>query len=228
MRQVAFPVTLRAPCFTCPALPVLAFTDWLLLAGVCAMGAMTPGISLAVITRHTLIGGTRAGVTASLAHALGVGLWALATVTGMALLFRQYPSLDLAFSVAGALFLLWMAANSWRSGREGLPAADPESGFSILHGAARDGFAVAFLNPKVALFFLALFSQFLDAELPVAGRVQMVATATLIDGSWYVLVATLLGRSRLLPWLREHHHWVERGTAVLLVIVAAGVLVRAL
>ncbi|MGB1222002.1 MAG: LysE family translocator, partial [Alcanivoracaceae bacterium] len=100
---------------------------------------------------------------------------------------------------------------------------DPGSGC-----AARDGFNVAFLNPKVALFFLALFSQFLSADMGTAARVQMVATATLIDGSWYVLVAILLGRSRLLPWLREHHHWVERITAVLLLLVSVSVLAGAL
>ena len=201
---------------------MLSPADWLQLAAVCAMGAMTPGISLAVITRHTLAGGTRAGLAASLAHALGIGLWALATVTGMALLLRQYPSMETLLAMAGALFLLWLATKSWRAGKA--PAAPEEAGPAVLRGAARDGFTIAFLNPKVGLFFLALFSQFLDAALPLAGKIQMVATATLIDGSWYVLVVTLLGRGRLLPWLREHHHWIERGTAVLLVLVAASVL----
>ena len=49
-----------------------------------------------------------------------------------------------------------------------------------------------------------------------------------IDGGWYVLVAILLGRSRFLPWLRDHHHWVERATAVLLVIIAASVVINSL
>jgi hypothetical protein len=43
-----------------------------------------------------------------------------------------------------------------------------------------------------------------------------------------VLVAILLGRSRFLPWLRDHHHWVERATAVLLVIIAASVVINSL
>ena len=38
---------------------MLAVTDWLLLIGVCALGAMTPGASLAVVTRHTLRGSAR-------------------------------------------------------------------------------------------------------------------------------------------------------------------------
>ena len=205
---------------------MLPLFDWLMLLSLCALGAMAPGISLAVITRHTLIGGHRAGVIAALTHAAAVGLWALATVTGLAVLFRTHPRVELTFSLVGAGCLLWMAWNSWLSARRDLPLQAHPQG--ALHGAARDGFMVAFVNPKVALFFIALFSQFLDADMGPLARGQMVATATLVDGIWYALVAILLGRSRLLPWLREHHHYVERATAALLALVALGVITEAL
>lgn len=203
---------------------MLPFHDWLLLASICALGAMAPGISLAVVTRHTLHGGHRAGAIAGVTHALGIGIWAAATVTGMAILFHRYPVLEQLFSMAGALFLLWMAWKSWAP----LPPADSGERNSVLHGAAWDGFMVAFLNPKVALFFLAVFSQFLEADMSHLARAQIVLTAMFIDGGWYVLVAILLGRSRFLPWLRDHHHWVERATAVLLVIIAASVVINSL
>lgn len=207
---------------------MLPLHDWLLLASICALGAMTPGISLAVITRHTLHGGARAGAIAGLTHALGVGIWAAATVAGMAVLFKRYPGLELAFSLLGALFLLWMAWKSWQASRQSQAPAHTSPPSNVIHGAAWDGFAVAFLNPKVALFFLALFSQFLSSEMGQPARIQIALTAMIIDGAWYVLVALLLGRSRFLPWLREHHHWVERGTAVLLVVIACSVVTQTL
>lgn len=207
---------------------MLPLHDWLLLASICALGAMTPGISLAVITRHTLHGGAQAGAIAGLTHALGVGIWAAATVAGMAVLFKRYPGLELAFSLLGALFLLWMAWKSWQASRQSQAPAHTSPPSNVLHGAAWDGFAVAFLNPKVALFFLALFSQFLSSEMGQPARIQIALTAMIIDGAWYVLVALLLGRSRFLPWLREHHHWVERGTAVLLVVIACSVVTQTL
>ena len=207
---------------------MLPLHDWLLLASICALGAMTPGISLAVITRHTLHGGAQAGAIAGLTHALGVGIWAAATVAGMAVLFKRYPGLELAFSLLGALFLLWMAWKSWQASRQSQAPAHTSPPSNVIHGAAWDGFAVAFLNPKVALFFLALFSQFLSSEMGQPARIQIALTAMIIDGAWYVLVALLLGRSRFLPWLREHHHWVERGTAVLLVVIACSVVTQTL
>ena len=54
------------------------YKSQLLLDGVGALGAMTPGASLAVVTRHTLRGSARAGVGAGLAQAAGIGVYALA------------------------------------------------------------------------------------------------------------------------------------------------------
>ena len=73
---------------------MLAVNDWLLLIGVCALGEMTPGASLAVVTRHTLRGSARAGVSAGLAHAAGIGVYAVATVAGLAVVLRGFPQLE--------------------------------------------------------------------------------------------------------------------------------------
>ena len=198
---------------------MLAVNDWLLLIGVCALGAMTPGASLAVVPRHTLRGSARAGVSAGLAHAAGIGVYAAATVAGLAVVLRGFPQLEIAIRLAGSLFLLWLALGSWRAAARPAPEPDAQAGAN----AVRDGFLIAFLNPKVALFFLALFSQFVSAEMAMAARVQVAATAVVIDAAWYSLVALLLARGPMLAALRRHHDKVERTTAGVLALIAVGV-----
>lgn len=199
---------------------MLDLHSWLLLAGLCLLGAMAPGVSLAVVTHHTLRGSWRAGVSAALAHCLGVGVYAVATVAGLATLLNHFPQLTLVIRAFGTVFLLWLAVKSWRAA--GGPAPEPAD--TPAHGrAARDGFLIAFLNPKVALFFLALFSQFISPSMDTTARVQIAATAVVIDGGWYSLVAIMLARGRLLDALRRHHDRVERLTAVVLVIAAVAV-----
>ena len=56
-----------------------------------------------------------------------------------------------------------------------------------------------------------------------AARVQVAATAVLIDGGWYTLVALTLARGPVLAALRRHHDNVERATAVVLTLIAVGV-----
>lgn len=202
---------------------MLSLADWILLTGVCLLGAMTPGASLAVVTRHTLLGGPRAGARAGIAHACGIALWALASVTGLALAFMALPWLENLLSLCGAVFLLWLALQSWRhAGRSG-QRDDEDCGNPL-----RDGFVIALLNPKVGLFFLALFSHFVGTSDSVAGNLQIVLTATLIDGGWYVLVALTLGKGQILPWLRRHEMAIERSTAIVLVATSVVVMARVL
>ena len=90
----------------------MPFSLWLSLAAVCAMGAMSPGPSLALVLRHTLGGGRLPGVSAALAHALGVGLYALLTVWGLGALIVRFPMLFQAITWAGAAYLAWLAGET--------------------------------------------------------------------------------------------------------------------
>ena len=84
--------------------------------------------------------------------------------------------------------------------------------------AAKEAVLVALGNPKLILFFVALLSQFVTPEMNLLAKAIIVATAIMIDGGWYVLVAVGLSHSRVLPLLQRHAHWINRITGVLLIV----------
>ncbi|MGM0913293.1 MAG: LysE family translocator [Pseudomonadota bacterium] len=194
---------------------------WLSLAAVCAMGAMSPGPSLAMVLRHTLGGGRAPGVVAGLSHALGVGFYALLTVWGLGALIVRQPMLFQVITWGGAAYLAWLGIRALRAGRGGALQADVAT--TTRRQAARDGVLVALGNPKLILFFIALLSQFVTPDMTLAGQALIVLTAMVIDGAWYVLVAMGLSHSRVLPWLQAHAHWINRATGILLLALAARV-----
>ena len=55
--------------------------------------------------------------------------------------------------------------------------------------AVREGFLISFLNPKIALFFLAIFSHLVYTDLRWSEKVLMGIAAGVIDGLWYISVA---------------------------------------
>lgn len=196
----------------------MPLTLWLSLAAVCAMGAMSPGPSLAMVLRHTLGGGRAPGVVAGISHALGVGLYALLTVWGLGAVISHEPMLFRLISWVGAAYLAWLGFKALQAGRGGAleargVATDPAQ-------AARDGVLVALGNPKLILFFVALLSQFVSNDMGWGAKALIVATATLIDGLWYVLVAVALSHSAVLPWLQARAHWINRITGCLLLALA--------
>jgi len=192
---------------------------WFSVATICVLGAMSPGPSLAVVVRHAVGGSRGQGVACALAHALGVGLYALFTVLGLAALMAAAPGLYRALAIAGALYLLWLGVGALRSAGSSA-TEDAGATRADFAGAARDGFAMALLNPKIAVFFLALFSQFVEPGAGWADTAVLWATATVIDGAWYCLVAVGLTGARA-ERLRRRRGWIERVTGVVLVALGA-------
>lgn len=200
----------------------MSLATWLAVVSICILGAMSPGPSLAVVLKQTLSGGRRNGVAAALAHCFGVGLYALLSILGLATIVTTSP---LAFSIlqwGGAGYLGWL-------GFKGLLApSNPEGELPDVPtttSAVRDGFLIVFLNPKIAVFFLALFSQVVGVETSLAAKLGYAATAMVIDGAWYVIVARLFSNPRWFERLKKNAVWFERLFGVILVALAGRLLV---
>ena len=196
----------------------MTWATWLAVVSICALGAMSPGPSLAVVLRHTVQGGRRAGSVAAVTHGLGIGLYALACISGLAFLLTTSPRLFQAFQWAGAAYLAWL-------GIKGLLARprdsqDTNSPGDSHVGAARDGFLVVFLNPKIAVFFIALFSQVIGPDTSLLARLGYAGTAMVIDAGWYLLVARAFSSAALLPKLQERAVWMERLFGLILLLLA--------
>ncbi|MCD8513038.1 MAG: LysE family transporter [Nitrincola sp.] len=192
---------------------------WLSLLLICILGAMSPGPSLAVVLRQTVSNGRAHGILSGVAHASGVGLWAIATVWGLGLLVSQNPMAYQLLSYMGAAYLVWMGFNALRFAATPHLQADAGSKESYW-SALRSGALISLLNPKLAVFFAALFSQFVTADQSLQTQIIMVATVTIVDGLWYVLVALLFSQAHLLTWLRRHMKRVEQLTGIVLIGLA--------
>ncbi len=140
----------------------MELTSWLALAAICVMGAISPGPSLALIIRNTVQGGQGHGVATALGHGFGVGIYALITALGLAILITQTPLLFDVIRYGGAAF-----SPGWSQGAAGQTRqGEASEEVHQLRGrqGAFEGFMVAFLNPQLAVFFIALFSQFVHAD----------------------------------------------------------------
>ncbi len=198
----------------------MTFAAWFSLATICILGAMSPGPSLAVVLKNTLAGGRAEGVKTALAHGFGVGLYAFATVAGLAVLIIGSP---LAFTVIqwlGALFLAYLGIRAI-AGSTGLSdAAQTDTGACYSGNGLRSGFLTAFLNPKLAIFFAALFSQFVSAQALLPEKMIMALTAAFIDAGWYLLVVLVLSHSKVLSVLRSRAALLEKVFGILLLLLA--------
>lgn len=200
----------------------MTFTIWLSLFTICILGAMSPGPSLAMVAKHSLAGGRLNGLATAWAHAFGIGIYAFVTLIGLAVVLQQSPLLFKSISYAGAAYLAYLGYNALRS--KGGVAARLESGEQTsVWQSAKEGFLISLLSPKIALFFIALFSQFVAVGDSITAKGLIVLTPLVVDGLWYTLITFLLSSPRLIDKIRSKALLIDRLSGVVLILLAARV-----
>ena len=204
-------------------------TQWSQLVLICIFGAMSPGPSLAVILRNTLSGGRTQGIMSGIGHGLGITFYAIVAVSGLVAIFNTIPVFFSVAQIAGSFFLIWLGGKMIISFfKKDYAANENMPSKNSVHQGFLEGFLIAFLNPKIAAWLLALFSQFVQPEALLAEQFVLVSTVGIIDASWYCLVAFLASSGRLLKRLQHNASRIELGMGVLLIILAVGILWRAI
>ena len=205
---------------------------WLLLSLTLFAGAASPGPSLALVVRTALAHGRLAGVTVALAHGLGVVIYALAVVFGVSGLLTRVDGAMLAIQVLGASFIIYLGAKMLRAGLKGLMAGDTDPLISdneysgkvtaVVH--ARNGLLIVILNPKIIVFFVAIFSQFLSPILSLSTQLGAAALAGIIDASWYGAMALIVSKKGVRDKLQSAANPLDVFFGVMLITVALLVL----
>jgi threonine/homoserine/homoserine lactone efflux protein len=207
----------------------MELTAWLSLVAVCILGAMSPGPSIALVIKITVDGGRKQGLIAAVGHGLGIGCYALLAAAGIAILIQQSPLLFSSLKLLGACFLAYLgfkALGFKLRTTHSTNQADTESpAISQREISSSNSFVVGFLtaalNPKVALFLLALFSQFVSEQAALLEKLIMATTMATIDTAWYLLVAVLASSRHMTRHFEGYGKWLEKGFGLLLIAIAA-------
>ena len=191
---------------------------------VCAMGAISPGPSLAVVLRNTISGGRARGIMTGIGHGLGFGIYAFVAVMGLSSVLLANEQIFYLLQSASALVFIWLAINMINQ-KKSISTKENK------HGAYRgffEGFMIAFLNPKILVFLVAVFSQFIDPNINNYGRLIMALIAGIIDTCWYVFVATVLAGTTIVDKFRANSLIIDRSIGMVLLMLAILLIVKTL
>ncbi|OLQ74507.1 lysine transporter LysE [Photobacterium proteolyticum] len=149
----------------------------LLFIPACFALNMTPGPNNLLSMNNSRCYGFKSAFIAGLGRIIAFsGMIALAA-SGLAVVLYTSEALFFLIKLAGAIYLLWIAFNLWRS--ESSPVADIKRNKS-LPGLARQEFALAAGNPKAILIFTAFLPQFVDVKANVNAQFFMLGGTFLL------------------------------------------------
>ena len=187
---------------------------WLLaFAPVAALLTITPGAGTAMIVRSAVRGGRRRALVTTIGNSIGVLAWAGFAAVGVAAVVATSAEAFTAVKLVGAVVLVILGLQSLRGRRAAETVAAPAGGAPL-----RDGVVTSLANPKLAVFFAALFPQFVpDGASVLFSALLMAAMIVAFDLVWYSMLAYLVARARRAfvegPWLAR----AERLTGAVLV-----------
>jgi threonine/homoserine/homoserine lactone efflux protein len=187
---------------------------WLLaFVPVAALLTITPGAGTAMVVRSAVRGGQRRALLTTIGNSIGVLAWGCFAAVGIAAVVAASAEAFTAIKLVGAVVLLILGLQSLRGKRAEHTVAAPPGGAPL-----RDGLLTSIANPKLAVFFAALFPQFVPDGTSVLGSaLLMAALIVAFDLVWYSTLAYLVARARQAfvdgRWLAR----VERLTGAVLV-----------
>ncbi|MDQ2733666.1 MAG: LysE family translocator [Pseudomonadota bacterium] len=131
---------------------------------------LTPGVDMMFTLTRTLQQGVRGGVAAAAGICAGCVVHSLAAAFGLAALLAASAAAFILLKWLGAAYLAWLAIamlrDASRPGEPALSASAMPLAAASLGVTFRQAIVTNVLNPKVAIFFLALLPQFIDADAP--------------------------------------------------------------
>ena len=194
----------------------MTFFLWSQFAIVCLLGAMSPGPSLALIIRNSINFNRMSGVVTSIAHGLGICLYATVTVIVLEFILRMSEIIFFAIQICGSLFLIILGLIFVFKKNNG----NQNDTYQIHSNSFAQGFFIAIINPKILIWFTAIFSQFMDINASLLNKTILILTPSVIDAIWYSLVAILVTGYGLKEILNKKKFMIQKTIGVLLILIA--------
>ncbi len=190
--------------------------------------AVAPGPDFFMVLRNSLTRGRLAGVMTALGIGSALVVHVVYSVLGLALVIASSPAVFSLIRVCGALYLLYIAGRALMSARTAMPdvRAEAERPTGSPLAGWREGFWCNLLNPKAALFFLSIFSQFMTPETPGSLRWVYGAEVVVTVTTWFVLLALFLSTGRMRRAYTSLARWVDGGVGLIFGGVGCSILVQ--
>jgi RhtB (resistance to homoserine/threonine) family protein len=185
---------------------------WLFLATAVVL-ILTPGQDTFFILGRSLSGGRKSGIAAALGISVGTVIHTVLAALGLSALLATSPHAFTVVKFAGAAYLVYIGVRALLSKSSGLPGEARSTGEGNHWSAFRQGILTNLLNPKVALFFLALLPQFIEAgsSQKVLAFLALGLSFVTLGVAWCVMLAVaaaslrsaFLRRPSMSQWLNR-------------------------
>ena len=163
-----------------------------------------------------------AGILTSIGHGIGIGVYATLAVLGLGLILQTNQTVFMIIQIIGLVLLfLFGLMFVFQKNKQDKKEEKQSQLNSFLQG-----FTIAIINPKILIWFTAVYSQFIAIDASFYFNSILVLTASLIDAIWYIIVSILVTGYGLKNLLIEKKLMIQKTTGIVLIIISLMLLYR--
>ena len=183
---------------------------------VCLFGAMSPGPSMAVVINNAIFKNRYHGVLTSIGHGLGITIYAIFAVIGIGLIINTNILIFNGMKIISIMFLIYLGLKAITN-KEKVNFENKE-----LSGRATSffqGLSIAILNPKILVWFVAIYSQFMSKSNDFLFNTYLVLIAGVIDTCWYILLTIMATSDVALKYLKSKSDILQKLLGFIFIII---------
>ena len=185
---------------------------------VSLLGAMSPGPSMVVVINNAIFKNRYNGILTSIGHGIGIGIYAFFAVVGVGLIIKTNIIIFNGIKIISIFFLIYMGIKSLLSKKNlDFGEGNKKNGLSSF----MQGFIISILNPKIFIWFVAIYSQFMSLDNDFVFNSYLVFTASIVDATWYIFLTFIVTSDIVLRFLKNKNLLIHKIIGVLFIIISA-------
>ena len=198
---------------------------FLKIFAVCLLGAMSPGPSMVVVINNAIFKNRLNGILTSIGHGVGIGIYALFAVLGIALIIKTNLYVFNVIKFLSIIFLVYLGVNLMiTDDKLEFDGKDINSGFTSF----LQGLSISLLNPKIFIWFVAIYSQFMSVDNDMIFNTILILTASIIDAIWYVILTLLVTTNIALDFIKDKSVLLQKFVGSVFIIIGVILLIQIL
>jgi RhtB (resistance to homoserine/threonine) family protein len=196
-------------------------TQFLTIAIIALLGAISPGPDFAVVIKNALQDSRRAGYFTALGIASGLAVHVTYCLLGIGLLIKNSPFLFHFIQYIGAAYLIYLGLKAIASKMTTSENTAQSPAVSLLSGRAAflQGFLTNLLNPKCIIFILSVFTLVVNIHTPPWAQIIYGLELVLIAAAWFLSLTAMITHPRLKIRLQKIQPFVVKGLGVFLILL---------
>ena len=144
-----------------------------------------------------------------------MGVYAVFAVTGLSIILTANELLFQLIQIIGILFLLYLGFQFIFKKNDNIDKIKEQKSINSF----LQGFLIAIFNPKILIWFSAVFSQFVRIDASFYSHSILVVTASVIDGIWYIIVSLVVTSYGMNDFFQKRQGIIQKISGFILVLI---------